>query len=108
MGMMGMMGKGKGGPAFGMQMGGSANLKVEAEVDEIVEKACSDSSIRAVKIDIDLKGEKLTLGGQIATGASMEADFVEMEKLLGDTDPCIVMLKLEGDKSAWSLVAWIP
>merc|ERR1712066_563523 len=38
----------------------------------------------------------------------MEADFPEIEKLLGDTEPCIVMLKTEGGAGSWSLLAWIP
>jgi len=89
-----------------MLIGGPTNTKLKVS-DEVKAALASEPLPGAVRIDVDLKAEKLTLAGNEPCKSSQDEMFqVVVDSLLQDAQPCLVIIPLSRTEAA--LVAWTP
>lgn len=83
--------------------GTTANLTVDPAVAAAVE-----GKVRAIKVVVDAKAEKLVCARTLPEGPNLEEDFLQVGKeVVEDALPCLVLIRLESD-SDWALVGWTP
>ncbi|CAE8689839.1 unnamed protein product, partial [Polarella glacialis] len=72
-----------------------------------------DARPRAVKVAVDVEGERLVCAGRVPRGDSLADTFVAVAGQLEESVPCLVLVHLAGDvpdtgDADWAMVAWTP
>lgn len=83
--------------------GTSANLKI----DDAIKESLAQSELRAVKVSVDPKAEKISKSGEVRATDDTQNDFDGLRLLVEDAAPCLILFRLDGPKQ-WALIAWTP
>ncbi|CAE8636499.1 unnamed protein product [Polarella glacialis] len=99
---------------LGMALGGTnAHLAIDEVLKAALLGAEGDARPRAVKVAVDVEGERLVCAGRIPRGDSLADTFVAVAGQLEESVPCLVLVHLAGDvpdtgDADWAMVAWTP
>jgi len=97
--------------------GTSAGLVIDGELKEAVCWA-AQAKVRAVKVLIDPKKERLWYEDTVPETASLADDFDKAAALLKNAEPCYMLIRLQGegeegsapeaDENSWAMICWQP
>jgi len=82
--------------------------------DSIVDKAAEKPPVRAIRAVMDSKRPRLVLQQAIPSSPSLKEDYVKVQGLLTEAEPCIVLVRLKDQGTTpakdddWLVVVWVP